>query len=104
LKTKNRKNTDEKYFFNLLKNKREHPARRKNAVDFFYFCGSFLPSWIRIRGPHGIWIQSGSTTLISEWGVTITMILDNCPYIFTSPLGMQVKVLFSKESIVNNKK
>ncbi len=28
--------------------------------DFFYLCGSFLPSWIRIHWPDGIRIQSGS--------------------------------------------
>jgi hypothetical protein len=30
--------------------KREHPALQKMKIlDFFLFCGSFLPSWIRIR-------------------------------------------------------
>ncbi len=29
--------------------KREHPAQNMNFVTFFYFCRSFLPSWIRIR-------------------------------------------------------
>jgi hypothetical protein len=24
-------------------------SRHENSVIFFYFCGSFLPSWIRIR-------------------------------------------------------
>jgi hypothetical protein len=30
--------------------KREHPALKSMKIlDFFYFCGSFLPPWIRIR-------------------------------------------------------
>jgi len=30
--------------------KREHPARENMKIlYFFYFCGSFLPSWIRVR-------------------------------------------------------
>jgi hypothetical protein len=30
--------------------KREHPAlQNMKIMIFFYFCGSFLPSWIRIR-------------------------------------------------------
>jgi hypothetical protein len=30
--------------------KREHPALQKiKILSFFYFFGSFLPSWIRIR-------------------------------------------------------
>jgi hypothetical protein len=30
--------------------KREHPAlQNMKFINFFYFCGSFLPSWIRIR-------------------------------------------------------
>ncbi len=31
-----------------------------NFLIFFYFCGSFLPSWIRIHWPYWIRIQSGS--------------------------------------------
>jgi hypothetical protein len=30
--------------------KREHPVlKNMKILDFFYFCGLFLPSWIRIR-------------------------------------------------------
>jgi hypothetical protein len=30
--------------------KKEHPAlQNMKILYFFYFCGSFLPSWIRIR-------------------------------------------------------
>jgi hypothetical protein len=31
--------------------KREHPEHQNMKIfcTFFYFCGSFLPSWIRIR-------------------------------------------------------
>jgi hypothetical protein len=30
--------------------KREHPVlKNMKILAFFYFCGSFLPSWIRIR-------------------------------------------------------
>jgi hypothetical protein len=30
--------------------KREHPVlKNMKILDFFLFCGSFLPSWIRIR-------------------------------------------------------
>jgi hypothetical protein len=30
--------------------KREHPVlKNMKILDFFYFCGSFLPSWIRIQ-------------------------------------------------------
>ncbi len=33
--------------------KREHPAlQNMKLLNFFYFCGSFLPSWIRIRIPN----------------------------------------------------
>ncbi len=38
------------------------------GLTFFWLCGSFLPSWIRIRiriqGPHCIRIQSGATALL----------------------------------------
>jgi hypothetical protein len=30
--------------------KRGHPTLQN--MNFFYFCGSFLPSWIRIRIPN----------------------------------------------------
>ncbi len=43
--------------------KREHQAlRNMKFLHFFYFCGSFLPSWIRIwiHWPDWIRIQSGS--------------------------------------------
>jgi hypothetical protein len=38
-------------------------------LNFFYFCWSFLPSWIRIRIPNPdtdplTWIESGSETLV----------------------------------------
>ncbi len=42
-----------------------------NSKSFFYFCGLFLPSWIWIRGPHWIRIQSVFATLLnlhSKWG------------------------------------
>ncbi len=29
-----------------------------NFLTFFYFCGSFLPSWIRIHWPNWIWIRN----------------------------------------------
>jgi hypothetical protein len=30
--------------------KRKHPVLKNlKILDFFYFCGTFLPSWIRIR-------------------------------------------------------
>jgi hypothetical protein len=33
--------------------KREHPAlHNMKFLNFFYFCGSFLPSWIRTRIPN----------------------------------------------------
>jgi hypothetical protein len=58
------KNADEKFFIikncNLLMSKlqektsglkREHPALQKiKFINYFFVCGSFLPSWIRIRG------------------------------------------------------
>jgi hypothetical protein len=32
--------------------KREHPALKKmKFINFFYVCGSFLTSWIRIENP-----------------------------------------------------
>jgi hypothetical protein len=45
--------------------KRGHPALRKmgNLLTFFYFCWSFLPSWIRIQGPIESVYGSGSTKL-----------------------------------------
>jgi hypothetical protein len=63
-----KKNTAETFFlFFLIKNcnllmskpqekpsalKREHPAvQRMKFSTFFYVCGSFLPSWIRIAYP-----------------------------------------------------
>ena len=36
-------------------------------TNFFYFCGSFLPSWIRIHRPDWIRIQSGS----GPWSATL---------------------------------
>jgi hypothetical protein len=40
--------------------KREHPALQKMKFInfFFYVCGSFLPSWIRIRTEGPYWIRT----------------------------------------------
>ncbi len=35
-----------------------------NFLIFFYFCGPFLPSWIRIHWPDWMRIQSGSVILV----------------------------------------
>ncbi len=49
--------------------KREHPAlQNMKLLNYFYFCGSFLPSWIRIPNPGPLsWLNpdfgSGSETL-----------------------------------------
>jgi len=41
--------------------KRGHPTlQNMNFQKFFYFCGSFSPSWIQINWPDWIRIQSGS--------------------------------------------
>ncbi len=37
----------------------QRSTQNMKFINFFYFCGSFLPSWIRIR------IQSGSETLMT---------------------------------------
>ncbi len=52
--------------------KREHPAFSKNGIylTFFYFCGLFLPSWIRI--------QSGSETL---WCMPEFLLPSACRYL-----------------------
>ncbi len=50
--------------------KREHPALQKmKFINFFPFCRSFLPSWIRFRiqGPHWIRIQSGYDPDPQHW-------------------------------------
>jgi hypothetical protein len=40
----------------------QHPALQKiKFIYFFYFCGSFLPYWIRIQGPHLIRIRIHNT-------------------------------------------
>ncbi len=50
-----------------------------NFLTFFFFCGSFLPSWIRTRirnrihWPDWIRIQSGSGTLI---GTDLDLLVD----------------------------
>jgi hypothetical protein len=45
--------------------KREHPALQKlKFLNFFYFCGSFLPSWIRMDPDYEY--GSGSTDLIES--------------------------------------
>ncbi len=48
--------------------KRGHPTLQNMNLIFFYFCGSFLPSWIRIRIHWPDWIRiqsgSGSATLV----------------------------------------
>ncbi len=51
-------------------------SKHELLQHFFYFCGSFLPSWIRIHRPDWIRIQSGSgsATLIQRltfWGVVL---------------------------------
>ncbi len=55
--------------------KRGHPTlQNMNFKNFFYFCGSFLPSWIRIRSHWPDWIRiesgSGSETLFATYGTT----------------------------------
>jgi hypothetical protein len=44
--------------------KRKHSTLQKMKFMNF-FCGSFLPSWIRIQGPH--WIRIYNTAAKSSW-------------------------------------
>ncbi len=70
--TKNWKKKNFDYLFlinnrNLLQGEAFSPQKRTSSnskkfklLTFFYVCGSFLPAWIQIQGPHWIQIQSGS--------------------------------------------
>ncbi len=44
----------------LSKEAIQHFKKTWSFKHFFYFCGSFLPSWIRIHWPDWIRIHSGS--------------------------------------------
>ncbi len=48
-----------------------------NFLIFFYFCGSFLPSWIRIHWPDWIRIQSGSGSAAVRIHTKMSRILNN---------------------------
>ncbi len=54
------------YTRSLQLSKEAIQIQNMNFYIFFYFCGSFLPFWIRIRihWPDWIRIQSGSATLL----------------------------------------
>ncbi len=62
--------------------KREHPElQTMKVINFFCVCGSFLPSWIRIRIQEPHWIRipgyrygSGSTALVSRYPYVIKCI------------------------------
>ncbi len=68
--------------------KRGHPTlQNMNFYQFFfYFCGSLLPSWIRIHWPDWIRIQSGSG---SE-----TLMLPHFYIMHGKETGLLIKMIF----------